>query len=136
MWLPELKSLLSLEKTLNQVLRRNPSGVTNRKLPEGNETFPPKSYNFIIFVRIANSNMNSKLTLKLESAVIERAKKYARLNKTSLSKMIENYLESLTKEMKDSNGITPLVDSLTGSIKIGEGDYKKEYIDFLSEKYK
>jgi hypothetical protein len=36
--------------------------------------------------------MNSKLTLKLNSEVIARAKSYAKKRNTSLSKMIESYL--------------------------------------------
>ena len=80
--------------------------------------------------------MNSKLTLKIESTIIERAKEYAKVNQTSLSKMIENYLNSLTSHRKERGSITPLVDSLIGVIAIEERDYKKDYADFLSEKYK
>lgn len=41
--------------------------------------------------------MNTKLTLNLDKKVIEEAKNYARSNRVSLSKLIENYLDSLTK---------------------------------------
>ncbi len=83
--------------------------------------------------------METKLTLRLNDNVIERAKIYARSQKISLSKMIEAYLDSLTRE-KDSDekiSITPLVESLSGVINLPpDFDYKNEYADFLAEKYK
>jgi len=83
--------------------------------------------------------MDTKLTLRLNSSVIERAKVYAHKHKISLSKMIESYLDSVTKQ-KDKKGkifITPLVESLSGVIDLpADFDYKKEYRDYLDEKYK
>jgi predicted HicB family RNase H-like nuclease len=63
--------------------------------------------------------MDTKLTLRLNDSVIERAKVYARNHNISLSKMIESYLDSLTKqneEEKKEASITPLVESLSGVI--------------------
>ncbi len=83
--------------------------------------------------------METKLTLRLNDSVIERAKLYARSNRISLSKMIESYLDSLTKEKKDEDkiAITPLVESLSGVINLpSDFDYKKEYSDYIIEKYK
>jgi hypothetical protein len=83
--------------------------------------------------------METKLTLRLNDGVIERAKIYAKSQRISLSKMIESYLDSLTRE-KDRDkktNITPLVESLSGVIELPDDfDYKKEYADFLTEKYK
>ena len=83
--------------------------------------------------------METKLTLTLNDNVIERAKNYAKSQKISLSKMIENYLDSVTKpkEEKHMISITPLVESLSGVIVPPENlDFKKEYRDYLEEKYK
>ncbi len=82
--------------------------------------------------------METKLTLRLNDRVIKRAKKYARSHKISLSKMIENYLDSVTTQTEeDKINITPLVESLSGVIDLpAEFDYKKEYRDYLEEKYK
>ena len=83
--------------------------------------------------------METKLTLRLNENVIEKAKVYARNHKTSLSKMIESYLDNITaqKEEKKENSITPLVESLSGVIDLpADFDYKKEYGDYLAEKYK
>ena len=83
--------------------------------------------------------MNTKLTLKLNDHVIERAKKYARNHKISLSKMVESYLDSITKEKEEGKktSITPLVESLSGVIDLpADFDYKKGYSDYLVDKYK
>ncbi|MBC7383481.1 MAG: hypothetical protein H7296_10915 [Bacteroidia bacterium] len=81
--------------------------------------------------------MNTKLTLTLEQSVIQKAKKYAKANDWSLSKIIENYLKVLTKA-NNSNEIelTPIVKSLKGSFTNPKDvDYKKELTKRLSEKY-
>ncbi len=83
--------------------------------------------------------METKLTLRLDHHVIERAKKYARSHKISLSKMIESYLDSVTKqkEIDEKKTITPLVESLIGVINLpAEYDPKKEYRDYIVDKYK
>jgi len=82
--------------------------------------------------------METKLTLRLNDRVIERAKKYAKEQNTSLSKMIEAYLDSLTQEksLDRETDITPLIKSLSGVIDLpADFDYKKEYGDYLTEKY-
>lgn len=82
--------------------------------------------------------METKLTLRLQKSVIEKAKDYARIHDISLSKMIESYLESITNQ-KAATGteITPLVKSLSGVIQLEKDfDYKKDYAVFLTNKYK
>jgi hypothetical protein len=81
--------------------------------------------------------MNTKLTLRLNSIVIQRAKNWAKKNKTSLSKMIESYLNSVTRQKSEDIEITPLIESLSGIIELPENyDHRKEYSDHISEKYK
>ncbi|MCB2220609.1 MAG: hypothetical protein KQI35_09455 [Bacteroidetes bacterium] len=80
--------------------------------------------------------MDTKLTLKLNKSIIERAKQYANEQNISLSKMIENYLQALTNKKDDENEISPLVESLTGVIKASSEDLKKDYSNFLTNKYK
>lgn len=83
--------------------------------------------------------MDKKLTLSLDQIIIERAKDYAKLNNTSLSKMIEAYFDSLTNKENDELAIkiTPLVESLSGVITLpDEFDYKKEKLKYLLKKYK
>lgn len=78
--------------------------------------------------------MNTKLTLNIDKSIIEDAKSYAKENKVSLSKLIENYLSSLTKSSEKESKISPLVESLTGVISPNIDEHKS-YRDYLSEKY-
>lgn len=82
--------------------------------------------------------METKLTLRLNKRVIDRAKEYAHRHNVSLSKMIESYLDSVTDDKSAvSVDITPLVKSLSGVIHLNpDYDYKKDYAKFLTEKYK
>lgn len=80
--------------------------------------------------------METKLTLRLRKSVIERAKVYAKDQKTSLSQMIENYLASITATEKHQDTTTPLVESLSGVIELEQDyDYKKDYSDHLENKH-
>jgi Family of unknown function (DUF6364) len=80
--------------------------------------------------------MDTKLTLKLEQLIIEKAKTYAKSKKISVSKLIENYLQLLVEDQELSNEITPLVKSLSGIIKNDqELNHKKTYGEYLSSKY-
>lgn len=81
--------------------------------------------------------MNTKLTLNLSKTVIEEAKDYAKNNSVSLSKLIENYLSSLTaSEKKIKPKVSALVESLTGVIPDeNNDDYKSGYRNYLSQKY-
>ncbi|MDH4474153.1 MAG: DUF6364 family protein [Fluviicola sp.] len=78
--------------------------------------------------------MNTKLTLNLDKGVIEQAKSYAKDNHVSLSKLIENYLDSLTRKTKQKSSVSSLVESLTGIIP-NDYDEKKDYRDYITKKY-
>ena len=81
--------------------------------------------------------METKLTIRLNKGVIAKAKEYAQEHQISLSKLIESYLDSITKQDKTTNEISPLVESLSSVIQLEKDyDYKKDYSDFLKEKYK
>lgn len=79
--------------------------------------------------------MNVKLTLELNPDVIHRAKLYAKKQDISLSKLIENYLSALTAPTEKRTEITPLVESLFGVIDVEHTPERKNYLDYLSEKY-
>jgi hypothetical protein len=79
--------------------------------------------------------MNTKLTLNLDKDVIEQAKNYAKDNRVSLSKLIENYLNSLTSKKEKERKVSPLVESLTGVIPSNFFDDQKDYREYISEKY-
>jgi hypothetical protein len=81
--------------------------------------------------------MDTKLTIKLDQQVIEKAKGYAKKQHTSLSRLIENYLKQITTSTEVSDReITPLVRSLSGIIDLPT-DHKgeRDYGDYLNKKY-
>ena len=81
--------------------------------------------------------MNTKLTLKIDQEVIEKAKEYAASKKMSLSRIVEAYLQSLTSESEASQfEISPFVKSIATGMEIPTELDHKEYADHLLEKYK
>lgn len=95
------------------------------------------TYKIIIIARIKTFLiMTTKLTLKLNKRTIDKAKKLALIRNTSVSKMVENYLELISKEKNETIKITPIVKSIAGVIKLPKNyDYKKDYSDYLEKKY-
>lgn len=83
--------------------------------------------------------MDSKLTLKLNENVIERAKNYASNKKISLSRLIENYLDSITREQNDDFEISPFVKSISSGKRVpADLDWKAlrdDYVDNLDKKH-
>lgn len=80
--------------------------------------------------------MHQKLTLSLEKSVIEEAKRYAKQNKISLSKLVESHLQALVHHGTKEFEITPLVESLSGVVKLPENfEVRDSYTDYLMEKY-
>ena len=80
--------------------------------------------------------MDTKLTLKLNREVIDRAKLFARDQQTSLSQLIENYLLHLTREGGSGIPVSPLVKSLSGIIDLpASTDLRKGYREHLRRKY-
>ncbi len=83
--------------------------------------------------------METKLTLKLNRRTIQKAKKYVLINNTSISRLVENYFDSLT--VKDSSSladeISPVVKELSGVINLKDTKNRKTaYTKYLSKKYK
>ena len=85
--------------------------------------------------------MDAKLTIKLDKDVIDKAKEYAAHQKRSLSRLIESYLNSLVNtDSSPTDGeieISSFVKSMSTGVQIpNDIDTKKDYSDYLSEKYK
>ena len=73
--------------------------------------------------------MDRKLTLKLDGAVIDRAKEYAELNHDSVSGLVERFLKTLTDSKNEREiGRRSLVAELSGVIALPEGyDEREDY---------
>ena len=79
--------------------------------------------------------MQTKLTLRLEDELINKAKTLAQQRGKSLSKLVAEYFKYITsKEIDSETELPPIVKSLSGSLansNIDEADYKKH----LESKY-
>ncbi len=71
--------------------------------------------------------MTTKLTLTVEEEVIKKAKTYAKKTGRSLSELIENYLETLTKEVDDIQDLSPKLKRLVGAVKL-PADFDEEKV--------
>ena len=82
--------------------------------------------------------MTTKLTLSIQDDVIKTAKKYAAVNGSSLSGIVENYLKTLqVKEQKKPIALSPKVKKLKGIISLPDDfDYKKLLAEEITKKYR
>ncbi len=83
--------------------------------------------------------MSTKLTLTIDKAVIEDAKQYAKSQGRSLSKLIEEYLKSISSKDLQSKELelSPITKSLFGAVKLNKEDldYKKMLEDEILKKH-
>ena len=85
-------------------------------------------------------NNDVKLTLKLNNNSILKAKKYVANKGISLSKLVENFFESISINSENHSEknleYSPLVQELAGIISLPENyDYKTDYENYLKAKY-
>jgi Family of unknown function (DUF6364) len=78
----------------------------------------------------------SKLTLSVDEDVVARAKRYAEQQGTSVSRLVETYLDVLARPsvVKDEE-LPPVTRRLSGVLKGVRFD-REEYIDYLERKYR
>ncbi len=81
----------------------------------------------------------TKLTLSMEPEVVNRAKEYAKNKQISLSKLIQDYLDQLSKNKPEQDSsIHPDILTLTGILKgkvPNDIDLKEERFQYLKDKY-
>jgi hypothetical protein len=78
----------------------------------------------------------TKLTLSIEPSVVEKAKQMAEANKTSVSAMFSQFVESAAAPRKQRPKIGPLTRKLSGTIELPPGkDYKELLAEALADKY-
>ena len=79
--------------------------------------------------------MQTKLTLRLDEELIQRAKSYARKRSKSVSQLVSDYFASLDKKPKQgSKDLTPIVQSLKGALS-GTDAKIENYRRHLEEKH-
>ncbi len=81
--------------------------------------------------------MSKKLTLLLDDSIISSAKIYAHENNTSLSQLVQSFLKLITKKDKNKTIYSPITSELLGVLRSAKKiNHKKDYENYLSEKYK
>jgi hypothetical protein len=82
--------------------------------------------------------MQTKLTLRLDSALIEQAKQYAQERGFSLSQLVAEYFTLLTAESEHQSAfedeLPPITRSLVGILKDSTYD-PEDYKRYLEKKY-
>jgi hypothetical protein len=79
----------------------------------------------------------NKLTLSIEEPIVEKAKKIAEANQTSVSAMFSQFVESMAAQSTRPAKLGPLTRRLSGLMKLRSGkDYKNLITDALMERYK
>ena len=79
--------------------------------------------------------MKTKLTVRLDQELINKAKAYAKASGKSVSQMIADYFALLGEPTESSNQkITPVVRSLRGALRGGKVDLD-DYHRHLEDKY-
>jgi hypothetical protein len=77
--------------------------------------------------------MNTKLTLSMDEQVIRKTKAYARSRRTSISRLVESYLRSLSTEVdQDRIELAPITRSIAGMVARGKRS-TRPYKDILAE---
>ncbi len=81
--------------------------------------------------------MDTKLTLSMKKNTIEKAKKYAKSHKTSVSQLVEQYLETIANSEKmELDGLAPLTRSLIPLAGFSSSLSAKDLLnDALAKKY-
>jgi hypothetical protein len=79
--------------------------------------------------------MNTKLTLNLNKALLKVQKITQKTIKISLSKLIENYLNSLITKEKKEIEISPLVEFNRCNSAQSDKSSDDDYYEYLSKKY-
>lgn len=82
--------------------------------------------------------MTTKLTLRLDNAVIRKAKKTAHRRGVSLSRMVEDYFKSIVRQQENTTKESPVLSEIAGVLS-NRNDAKKltaRYKKHLTEKYR
>jgi hypothetical protein len=78
----------------------------------------------------------TKLTLSVDKEVVERAKRYAAKRGTSVSRLVQTYLDPIASpQAVSTQDLPPVTRPLRGILK-GSKYSREGYIDYLERKYR
>ena len=79
--------------------------------------------------------MQTKLTLRLDAELIERAKRYGKRTGRSVSQMVADYFALLEQELVDEDdAVTPIVASMRGALREVEVDARAVQREMLEKR--
>lgn len=78
--------------------------------------------------------MKDRLNLTIDETLLDKVKRYAGNRKISVSQLVEDYFERLTRPTNEKN-IVELMESLPQPKKVPTGDLKKQYFQDKKSKY-
>jgi hypothetical protein len=79
--------------------------------------------------------MQSKLTLRLDDDLINKAKVYSARSGKSLSRMVADFFTAIGDEKETASPLTPAVKALLGAL-AGKGLTEEDYREHLEAKHK
>lgn len=82
--------------------------------------------------------MTTKLTLRLDEKLIDRAKKAAKVKGVSLSKFVSDYFKSVSSKQTQEHAVSPVLSEISG-ILLSKSENKKllkSYKKHIEEKYR
>ena len=78
----------------------------------------------------------AKLTLSVDEGVVKRAKHYAATRGTSVSSLVEAYLDAVSRVRAEREGdLPPITRRLRGILRAGTFR-PEDYVDYLERKYR
>ncbi|MFT5369683.1 MAG: hypothetical protein ACI8V2_004661 [Candidatus Latescibacterota bacterium] len=97
------------------------------------------TYIFVIFyTSLLEGMMKTKLTLRLDEALIKKAKAQAQKRGKSVSQLVADYftvLDVVNKKPQEDKKYSPITESLRGALRGAKVD-KEDYYRYLEEKYR
>ncbi len=78
--------------------------------------------------------MKTRVNITIEESVLQKVKEYTAKQQTSLSQLIESYLENVVKTKRKKKSILELVDELPKP-KLKETDLKTSYYEAQKNKH-
>lgn len=79
--------------------------------------------------------MQSKLTLRLDDDLINKAKLYSARSGKSVSRMVADFFTAIGDEKETASSLTPTVKALLGAL-AGKGLTEEDYREYLEAKHK
>ena len=80
--------------------------------------------------------MTTKLTLSVDKRVVQRAKAFARTQKQSLSQIVTNYLDHISRQAPSADDIDPEVLEMSDRIRLKDlPDIQDAKYQYLKAKY-